>query len=172
MLARYDVGESTNPKAQLFNRVVVPIYDQDYKEVVGCTGRAIIENNPEGKWKNTVGTQTSQHLYNYWFSLPEIKKKKTVIIVEGPPDIWRLEEAGIHNAVALFGTNLSDRQRILLEISGAMMVKLALDNDEAGRLATSNIEKMLHYQFNIKKINFIKKDAGETSHDELRKLLL
>jgi DNA primase len=92
-------------------------------------------------------------------------------LVEGPGDVWRLEEAGIQNSVAMFGVNLTDEQAILLECSGAMTVVLAEDNDAAGEIAINELKDQLR-GYNLKVYKPSAKDVGEMTIADLRKELV
>ena len=50
------------------------------------------------------------------FAKEFIKESGIVILVESPGNVWRLEEAGVHNSVAIFGSSLADRQKMILDI--------------------------------------------------------
>jgi DNA primase len=79
-----------------------------------------------------------------------------VILVESPGNVWRLEEAGIHNSVAIFGSSLSDRQKMILDTSGAMTIITIMDNDDAGQKASQLISDKCSKTYNIvhAKINY------------------
>lgn len=89
------------------------------------------------------------------------------IIVESPGNVWRLEENGIHNSVAIFGSSLSDRQKVILDSSGAMSLVILTDNDEAGRKAADQIKKKCQntYKIYIPEINA--SDVGEMNSDQI-----
>jgi 5S rRNA maturation endonuclease (ribonuclease M5) len=159
ILSKYDVGECTNPKKPMYQRVVVPIYDINHKTMIGCTGRSIhnkcikckayhdpakdcIEENDLykfPKWKHSTGFKSQENLYNLWFAKTHIQQTKSVIIVESPGNVWRLEESGIHNSVAIFGSSMSDIQKMLIDTSGAMSIFILTDRDEAGEKAAEQI---------------------------------
>jgi 5S rRNA maturation endonuclease (ribonuclease M5) len=188
ILDKYDVGDCLADNKEMSNRIVVPIYDNSYEHMVGCTGRSLFEkcdtckhyhnqknNCPEdseiwkySKWRHSTDLKTQNYLYNYWFAQEYIKKSKAVIIVESPGNVWRLEESGINNSVALFGTNLSTHQRMLLDISGAMTLLLAMDNDEAGQKAAQSIITKCNKIYNIYQLKFDKPDIGEMSVEEIK----
>jgi 5S rRNA maturation endonuclease (ribonuclease M5) len=159
ILDKYDIGFSSK-----IQRVVVPIYNDDYEFVIGTTQRTIHKkcekcnyyHNPLtscpttlteqmhcSKWKNNEGFESAHCLYNYWFAKPYIKQSNTIIIVEGPGDVWRLEEAGIHNSVALLGCELSEEQLTIIESCWAMNIIVMTDNDEAGINAAKEIKEQL-----------------------------
>jgi 5S rRNA maturation endonuclease (ribonuclease M5) len=157
----------------------VPIYDKNYESMIGCSGRSIFEKCqgcntyhsgsrcPDehlawkfSKWKHSHNFKTQESLYNFWFAKEFIKKTRVAILVESPGNVWKLEEAGIHNSVAIFGSSLADRQKLLLDISGAMSLVLIMDNDEAGKKACEQISKKCHKIYNIHKIPINYDDIG------------
>lgn len=187
ILTKYDVGLCSKIGKEMYDRIVVPIYDNDYKYMVGCTGRSIHErcdkckayhnNNtacpsPENswkycKWKHNIDFKSQNHLYNFWFAKDHIMQSSTAIIVESPGNVWRLEENNIHNSVAIFGSSLSDRQKILLDSSGAMNLVILTDNDEAGRKAAEQIKLKCQNTYRIFIPTISKNDVGEMNSEEI-----
>jgi DNA primase len=76
--------------------------------------------------------------------------------VEGPGDVWRLWEAGIENAVAMFGAGLTDEQQIVIERSGAMNISIVRDNDATGEMSEAKLKDELSFY----KLRFIVPPAG------------
>lgn len=187
ILDKYDVGDCLNVNKEMYNRAVVPIYDIDYKFMIGCSGRSICnkcekcnhyhDNNcpddgdlyKHSKWKHSINFKSQNNLYNFWFAKEHIKKNQTVIIVESPGNVWKLEEAGIHNSVAIFGTNLSNYQKMLLDSSGAMNLIIAMDNDEPGHKAAESIVSKCNKIYNIHKLVISTNDIGSMSVDQINK---
>jgi 5S rRNA maturation endonuclease (ribonuclease M5) len=187
ILIKYDVGECLQPGKEMSGRAVVPIYDMNNEYMVGCTGRSInakcskcssyhsshdeCPSNESGwlmsKWRHSAGFKTQEHLYNFWFAKKHIKNSHAVIVVESPGNVWRLEEAGIHNSVALFGSSMSDRQKMLLDISGAMTIIPIMDNDQAGQKATQQIMKKCEKTYNVKPINIQYEDIAAMTIDQV-----
>lgn len=188
VLEKYDVGLCENSHKEMHNRIVVPIYNMDYTHMVGCTGRSIYEkcsrcrsyHNPQNqcpssddawkfpKWKHSSDLKSQNHLYNFWFAKKHILENHTVILVESPGNVWRLEENGIHNSVAMFGSSLSDRQKILLDSSGAMNLVILTDNDDAGRKAAEQIKNKCQNTYRIFLPIISKPDVGEMNSDEIK----
>lgn len=83
----------------------------------GVTGR-YFSNYP-------IGIKKSQSLFGY-----DQYKGGTMIVVESPLDVVRLDAVGISGGVATYGTAISKEQ--LNMIKGADRIVFALDNDEAG----------------------------------------
>ena len=182
---KYDVGLCSNPQREMYNRVVVPIYDMNYETMVGCTGRSIFEKCDKcggyhegscppveqlykySKWKHNSGFKTQEYLYNFWFAKEHIKKNMSAILVESPGNVWKLEENGIHNSVGVFGTNLSNQQKLLLDSSGAMSIFTIMDNDEAGQKAADNISKICNRTYNVYNIKITSNDIADMTSDQI-----
>ena len=96
-----------------------------------------------------------------------IKKDMYVILVESPGNVWKLEENGIHNSVAIFGTNLSNQQKLLLDSSGAMCIFTIMDNDDAGQKAAQNIYKNCNRTYNVYNIEISANDIADMSPDQI-----
>lgn len=187
ILIKYDVGLCTKPNKEMSGRIVVPIYDNDYEYMIGCTGRSIYEkcqhckgyhNSSEQcpsaeniwkypKWKHNAEFKSQNTLYNFWFAKEHILNSSTAIIVESPGNVWRLEENGIHNSVAIFGSSLSDRQKILLDSSGAMNLIILTDNDEAGIKAAQHIKQKCQNTYRIFIPQISKNDVGDMTSAEI-----
>lgn len=177
----YDVGECDNPTKPMRFRVVVPVYDKD-NCYIGCTGRSVYDKCEEcgqyhagecqyksPKWLHSKGFKGAEHLYNYNNAKTYIKESQIAIIVEGPADVWRLEESGIHNSVCLFGTALSQGQFNLLNSSGALSIIVLLDNDEAGKKGAAQLQRQLGRLYRMYYPTFEKNDVGELTKDEITK---
>jgi 5S rRNA maturation endonuclease (ribonuclease M5) len=187
ILIKYDVGLCDNPHKPMYNRVVVPIYDDSGKYLVGCTGRSIFNkcdicasyHDPENhcpdkdkqwqysKWKHSYGFKSQNHLYNFWYAKNHILKEGYAIIVESPGNVWRLEENNIYNSIGLFGCNLSDRQKLILDSSGAMTLFIITDNDEAGKKAAKEIKEKCTNTYRLFFPAISKSDIGEMTNTEI-----
>jgi 5S rRNA maturation endonuclease (ribonuclease M5) len=192
ILNKYDVGLCDNPNKEMHNRIVVPIYSIDGKVIVGCTGRSVFNacskcnhyHAPTSecpdkediwkycKWKHNFGFKSQEHLYNFWFARDHVQKSRTIILVESPGNVWRLEEAGIHNSVAIFGSSLSDKQKLLIDSSGAMNIILLMDNDDAGQKAIKQITEKCKKIYRIYSPSFEGPDVGELSIEDIRNTLV
>ncbi len=187
ILEKYDVGLCSTAGKEMYNRVVAPIYDDNHRFVVGCTGRSIFNkcnvcgsfHNPQtscpsqqdswkySKWKHSNGFKSQNYLYNFWFAKEHILETGSVILVESPGNVWKLEENGIHNSVGLFGCSLSDRQKLILDSSGAMNIIILTDNDDAGKKAAEQIQNKCSKTYNILIPKISKNDIGEMTSDEI-----
>jgi len=168
VLNKFDVGNCNAQGKQMNGRIVAPVYDENYK-YVGCVGRTPHENNNGYKWINSKYFHTGSHLYGYWLAKDKIRKTKTIILVEGQGDVWRLHEAGIENCVGIFGSSLSDAQSRLIQTSGALTVVILTDNDEAGQKAKMSIREKCSTLFNIIEPEFSGDDMGDMTIEEIIK---
>lgn len=189
ILDKYDVGLCLTKGKEMNGRVVVPVYDNDHSLMIGCTGRSIFEKcenckcyhntaNPcpdlkdrykYSKWKHNFAFKSQDNLYNYWFAKDHIKNSGIAILVEGPGNVWRLEENNIHNSVAMFGSVLSDKQKLLLDLAGAMTLIILTDSDSAGETAKKQIVSKCSKTYRIFCPKISKNDVGEMTSEEIQK---
>ena len=180
-LEYFHVGDLKKNEGIFKDRAVVPILSSDGINAVGFTGRSIHDkcekcnqfhssscesknkNYVYSKWVNNKGFAKERHLYNWHNALKFLGPNKTLIICEGPGDVWSLHEKGIQNAIAIFGTSLTDSQQILLETSDINNIILLLDNDEAGMKAKEKIKKSLGRFYNILIPSYEGNDPGSTT---------
>tara|TARA_Y100001938_G_C8035234_1_gene402978 strand:- start:880 stop:1287 length:408 start_codon:yes stop_codon:yes gene_type:complete len=116
---------------------------------------------------HSKGFQKQKWLYNYWRAKDEILKTGVAIIVESPGNVWRLAEAGIHNAVAIFGTALNVDQRHLLDESGALSLICLMDNDDAGQKAAKKIEEQCSRLYRLFFPSFEGNDVADLNIDKV-----
>lgn len=177
-LVRYDVGLCNDKGKPFYRRTVVPVYDITHRFMVGCTGRSMYPQCEKcqgyhyaqanqcpkiryPKWKHSYGFKSEDHLYNLWYAKSIIKKTGVVVVVESPGNVWRLEEAGIHNSVAVFGTALKTGQKVLLDKSGALCILVIGDNDEGGDTLIQSVRDKCDDLYNVIGI----KPEGPHGHD-------
>lgn len=183
VLDDYDVGNCKTYGKEFFNRAVVPIYDDDGDMIVGFTARSIFNQCKEcksyhdpnkqcyhfPKWRHSKGFQKEKSLYNFWKAKDHILESGVIVLVESPGNVWRLEEAGIHNSVALFGTVLNAPQKQLIDESGALSVIIIMDNDEneAGQKAAKKIKEQCEKSYRVYTLDINKQDVGEMNTNEI-----
>lgn len=188
ILEKYDIGLCLTKGKEMYGRVVVPIYDDNYTSMIGCSGRSIFnkcesckcyhnqsykcpdKNNQWKycKWKHSSGFKSQACLYNYWFAKEFIKQSGIAILVESPGNVWKLEENGVHNSVAMFGANLSDKQLLLLDEIGTTTIIILTDNDAAGYDAKKNIINKCQKTHRIFSPTISKADVGEMTSEEIQ----
>lgn len=191
VLDKYDVGLCIAPHKEMSGRVVVPVYDENNQYMMGCTGRSVHEKCPSckmyhkpgflcpdkrfaavfSKWKHSNGMEGEKLLYNYWFAKEHILKTGKAVVVESPGNVWRLEEAGIHNSVGIFGTTLHPYKKLLLDKAGATTLIVVTDKDEAGINAKEAIEAQYGDWYTLHFPELTYNDLGATPVEEVKKLM-
>lgn len=164
LLKKYGIGTSYK-KGNMAYRCVCPIFSDDYKYVVGYSGRTIQDSKP--KWLHS-NFKSGHNLYNIWFAKTSIKQKKSVILVEGIFDVLRLEEAGIRNSVSTFGLNIGQVQERMFQKMGVQNIIFGFDNDGAASKAIEAIQKKYEMYYNFHIMTPPKKDWAECSSQEIK----
>lgn len=172
LIDKYHIGACLQPHRYMTNRIVVPVLNVK-GEIVGFTGRTLDQNWQDKnipKWKHSLGAWTHQNLFNIYYAAPYIRKTGIAILCEGPLDVLRLEEAGVHNGVAILGKKFHTGQMNILIAEGAITLLEALDNDTAGRIGGSSVLKTARTIFDIKRVKIPegRKDIGEMSVEEIK----
>lgn len=184
ILEKYDVGFCNDPSKPFYKRSVAPIYDESGEFCIGCTGRSVFEccpickcwHNPSSKcpeskkkrnayskWKHNYGFYGENYLYNYWYAKEHIQRDGFAIITESPGNVWRLEEAGFRHSLGTFGAHLTDRQRNILDQSGAMSLIVLSDPDEAGAQMDRDVENSCGELYSLYFPRISASDIGDTS---------
>ncbi|MDR2399669.1 MAG: DNA primase [Endomicrobium sp.] len=123
-------------------RVVFPIYDAQGR-VVAFGGRTIW--NQDHKYLNTPETMVyskSSNLYGLYQTLPELRKERRMIVLEGYMDVIIAQQFGVTGAVATLGTAFTQNHAKLIA-RYADDVTLLFDADNAGRMATQRALEVL-----------------------------
>ena len=136
-------------------RIIFPIENLD-GNVVGFSGRKYLPNDPESKYYNTTDTVIFKKgliLWNYHEAKEAIRKTKTAYLFEGFMDVIAAYRAGVENAVASMGTNLTvDQIGVLSKIADTIIV--CYDGDEPGVNATKRaIQMIMQAGINVKVVS-------------------
>jgi hypothetical protein len=182
VLDALDVGDSAK-----LGRAVVPLYDAEGTTCIGYTFRSLKppckacrkHHDPwvacrygQSRWGIMKGFPKRSYLYNYAAAL---RADGTAFLVEGPPDVFRLAEAG-HTAVALLGSDATDEQlRLLAALEKPILV--AFDNDPAGEVALGRFRRKYEasdvtFEWDPFAVPGPYQDVGETPVEELRRAIL
>lgn len=116
------------------HRVQFPILNTQGR-TVGFGGRTL--GDDDAKYINSPETQVynkSTVLYGYFLAKDEIRRTRTVVMVEGYFDCIAVHMCGVKNVVAVSGTALTQQHVQLLKRTADTVV-LCLDQDAAGRAA-------------------------------------
>lgn len=118
------------------DRLVFPILDIQGR-VIAFGGRTL--TNSKTKYLNTPETPVyskSANLYGLFQTLPDVKKDKRIILLEGYMDVVMTQQYGVSGAVASLGTSFTSQQAKLIARYGEDDIIVLFDSDDAGRSAT------------------------------------
>ena len=138
-------------KGTMAGRIVIPLHNIG-GELIGYAGRwpgdPPDENTP--KYLLPKKFHKSLELFNQHRVLDE-RKDEPLIVVEGFFDVIRLDQLGVHSAVALMGKTLSAQQeQTITRLLSAHddRIQIVLDGDEAGANARGEIaQRLSQYAF-------------------------
>jgi len=137
-------------------RAIFPFVNE-YGQIIGFSSRALNDKEMP-KYLHTKDSEIflkSDEIYGIHQALDSIKKKDSVIIVEGYMDCIRSHENGFTNTVALAGLNMSENvAKKLGKLTKNFYI--CLDNDEAGQNALKNIYDALKKNATYPNIMIIK----------------
>ena len=159
VLNKFLVGDLREKYSPMNDRAIVPVLSEDGSHIIGLTGRSLApkccvcdgfhqdyelcpddtQRDKFQKWKNSRGFARNSCLYNYWNAKEHILRTKKAILVEGPSDVWKLEECGIRNSLAIFGATLTAPQASLLTQLCPRLITTIMDNDEGGDAAEASV---------------------------------
>ncbi len=135
-----DFDEKRGPHDKFWNRVMVPILDQNSK-CVGFGGRVLGDGKP--KYMNTKETEIFDKSHNLFaLYLARRSRRRGMILCEGYMDVITQHQAGIDNAIASLGTAFTEGQAALIK-RFTKEVYLAYDSDQAGTLAAKKAIQIL-----------------------------
>jgi DNA primase len=165
-------------------RIIFPVRTIDGK-IAGFTGRSIIDNAEERKQQGITKWLHSSGLHKYEsfpksylvYNVHDAKKspkRESIIVVEGPIDVLRLQQFGIMNVVAIFGTSMNRHQEMLIRQTGARVLIPLFDDDDAGHRARLGMQNRFGKRdiISIRNIDLPKgKDPGDLLEEEVQELL-
>jgi DNA primase len=172
LIQSYQIGVTSEGYKQMSNRLIVPVRNM-YSQIVGFTGRTLFPNWKENKipkWVHSKGFIGAENLFNIDRAAPHIRDCGEAILVEGPLDVLRLEHAGIHNGVAIFGRRLHNGQIALLAKCGTQKLKVALDADTAGKSGAETAFNTAKAFFKVTIVDLQSGDVGDLTVEKAREI--
>jgi len=161
VLQTFGVTDCYDKQSPFYLRSTIPVENLNGTQI-GVIARAT-KDWILPKYIFTKGIVKSLYLYNYHRAIEKAQELGALFICEGQGDVWRLWEAGVHNAVGIFGKEISSEQKTLLLNSGITTIVVVTDNDQAGRESKIKIQRELNRYFTVKFPRFKTKDIGMMS---------
>jgi 5S rRNA maturation endonuclease (ribonuclease M5) len=169
-LKYFDVGDCYD-KGTMYERSIIPIHNDDGSKLVGIVGRSIKEYRQPKFLFYPKGFDKRYCLYNYHRALEHIQKTNTLFIAEGQGDVWKLYEAGIQNAVSIFGKTITREQEQKISKLPITRLVVLTDNDQAGRESKIQIKRQFSRMYKLIFPQLSNKDIGEMKVNDIKKLL-
>lgn len=164
ILDKYDIGLCKERGKFMFDRVVIPLYNETATHMVGCTGRAT--KNVEPKWLHSEDLKPGDVLFNYWYAKDFMKEFRCAILCEGPCDALKLIDNKIP-ALSMFNTELKQGQINLLDKCGVTNLIMMLDNDKAGVDGLAKIKEKYSRYYKVFGVDYSTHDPGELTANEI-----
>jgi DNA primase len=145
------------------NRLMFPVFDSRGR-VIAFSGRAL--DNTEPKYLNSPDTpvyRKGDTVFGLSLAKDQVKKEKSVVLVEGNLDVVSVWQGGILNVAAPLGTALTIAQcKLIARFTDTIM--LAFDADPAGEAAAERSAEIIRSQgMKVKIVSF----KGAKDPDEL-----
>jgi len=170
-LKYFSVGDSSETGIMKY-RSVIPIHNDDGSKVVAAIGRSVKEYRQPKFLFYPTGFNKRFYLYNYHNAIKTAYKTSCLYILEGQGDVWRMHEAGVQNAVSIFGKNISQEQMNKITKLPVTRLIILTDNDQAGRESKVEIQRKLSRMYKLTFPQLLQKDVGDMSVKEIKKRLL
>ena len=164
----FGIGHCT--RGLMRGRIAIPIHDEG-GTLVAYAGRAVESDPgaPNGKYRLPDGFKKSLVLFNLHRAADH--GDRSLIVVEGFFDCFKVHQAGFPNVVALMGSTLSEPQQELI-LAHSDRIALMLDGDDAGTKCLREFYGRLRQNRYLREIHL---DSGEQpdslSDDRIRQLL-
>jgi DNA primase len=170
-LGYFEVGDCNQKKSTMVQRAIIPIYNLVGEKIVAYIGRST-KDYIMPKFLFTKGFNKRRYLYNYHNAINKARETSTLFITEGQGDVWKLHEAGVMNAIGIFGKSLSEQQKRILEQSGVTRLVILTDNDQAGRESKIQIQRQMSRMFKVVFPRMSRKDVGDMTVKQIREDIL
>jgi len=168
-----NLGAGYAASGKMSGRIVLPVRNID-SGIVGFTGRLAVNGNVS-KWIHLPRNHfhIGLNLYNIHRAVKSIRKTSSVILVEGPFDMVKIEMAGFKPVVAVFGCNVTRAQVELLKHCGVIYVVMGFDPDKTrSKEMRCVINKLQNENFSTTVLRWEgNEDFGDMKISKIRKVL-
>lgn len=171
-LQHFEVGDCFDKSSKLYERSIIPIHDDSGKQKIGYVCRAIKEYKLPKFLIYPQGFDKRFQFYNMHRALPHIIETNSVFVVEGQGDVWRLYEAGVYNAIGIFGRTLTKEQQKKLQQLPLTHIIILTDNDQAGRESKIQLQRQLGRFYRLSFPQLSHKDIGDMSIKQIHSNIL
>ena len=171
-LSYFEIGDCLDKESKMKNRAIIPIHDDNGDNVIGLIGRTTKEYINPKFLLYPKGFDKRFWFYNYHRAIQKATETSCLYIAEGQGDVWRLHEAGVANAVSIFGKTISIEQEEKLYKLPVTHLIILTDNDQAGREAKVQIKRRLGRSYKLTFPKMYNKDIGEMTAGQIEQKIL
>jgi DNA primase len=139
---------------------------------VGLIGRSVKEYKLPKFLLYPKGFDKRYYLYNYHRAIQRASETSCLFITEGQGDVWRLYEAGVMNAVSIFGKTIAKEQEDILYKLPITHLIILTDNDQAGRESKIQIKRQFNRMYKLSFPKIYGKDIGDMSVEQIQTKIL
>lgn len=170
-LKHFEVGDCYDDGI-MKERAVIPIHNDDGKNIIGSICRSIKEYRQPKFLFYPSGFNKRYYFYNYHRAIEKATETSCLYILEGQGDVWRMYEAGVRNAVSIFGKTItSEQQNKLLHLPVTHLIVLT-DNDQSGRECKMQIKRQLGRMYKLTFPKLEAKDIGDMTVKQIKDKIL
>ena len=166
-MKHFGVGDC-NEDGIIKERAIIPIHDDTGTNLIGVIGRSTRDYRIPKFLFHPKGFDKRYCFYNYHRAIEKAKETSCLYIVEGQGDVWRLYEAGVINAVSIFGKNITEQQQEKLVNLPITHLIILTDNDQAGRESKVQIKRQLGRMFKLTFPKLSRKDIGDMKVKDIK----
>lgn len=185
-LEKFLVGACNDRSKPMYNRIIVPHFDNEGKYIIGALGRSKFDKcticgafhdpqsycKPFPKWKNTTNFPSEWSLYNFHRAESYINKTGIVILIESAGDTWRIDEAEFPMACGCFGSKFSEAQKRLLDRTMCNTVIVVPNAGQPGQILVNHVKEQCKLTHNIVIIEpSYQDDIGACNINTVKKIL-
>lgn len=170
-LKYFDVGDCYE-QGIMKERSIIPIHNDDGELLVGIIGRSIKEYRMPKFLISPKGFNKRNYFYNYHRAIKKAEETSCLYILEGQGDVWKLHEAGVRNAVSVFGKSISKEQAQKIKKLAVTHLIILMDNDQAGREARVQMKRDFGRMYKLTFPKLSDKDVGDMSVYKIKKDIL
>lgn len=170
-LKYFGVGDCQE-KGIMNERAIIPIHNDDGSMIVGMIGRTIKEHRMPKFLIYPTGFDKKWYLYNYHRASNRAKETGCLFLLEGQGDVWRMKEAGVDNAVSMFGKTITQEQESKISKLSVTHLIVLTDNDQAGRESKIQIQRQLGRMYKLTFPRIANKDVGDMGVEQVKKEIL
>ena len=154
------------------DRAIIPIHDDLGRNIIGLIGRSTKEYRTPKCIIYPKGFDKRNYFYNYHRAIEKAKETSCLYILEGQGDVWKMYEAGVINAVSIFGKTLTEQQiDKLLKLPITHLIILT-DNDQSGKESKVQIKRQLGRIYKLSFPKITEKDIGDMTIEKIQTSIL